>query len=73
MTDNNEQQGEALEVNDVIDTCEVEWERPNNSICNPHKCELTKYHDGPHECSCGWKRRAMYRDEPERFDERLRG
>lgn len=57
---------------DLIDTCEVEWEYPKNAICNPHSCDLPKYHEGPHECSCGWKRRLMYRDEPERFDQRLR-
>lgn len=56
----------------IIDTCEVEWERPKSTICNPHSCDLPKCHEGPHVCSCGWKRRIMYRDEPERFDERLR-
>jgi hypothetical protein len=57
---------------EIIDRCEVEWENPKNSVCRPHECELSKYHEGKHVCSCGWERRLLYRDEPERYDKTLR-
>lgn len=51
-----------------IEYCEVEWERPKSALCRPHKCDLPKLHSGPHQCDCGWTRRVMERDEPERFE-----
>lgn len=51
-----------------VESCEVEWERPRSLLCKPHKCDLLKGHEGKHVCSCGWQRRLLWRDEPERFD-----
>lgn len=53
---------------DVAGRCEVEWERPKGGFCNPHQCDLLEGHKGNHVCDCGWTRRFMKRDEPERFE-----
>lgn len=52
---------------DEAGRCEVEWERPKG-LCRPHRCDLLKGHKGKHICDCGWARRLLQRDEPERFE-----
>lgn len=55
---------------DGPERCEVEWERPKSVLCNPHRCDLPTGHVGKHVCDCGWPRRLLARDEPERFEKR---